>query len=125
MKNEKPNFRSFIIELEKQLKNNNFNTQELSEKIAKLFIQESEFIEFTRVNSDAYGNPRYVCHWSNLVTEKDRENNMYNYETALKRAKKLGGNKYNNKNYGGGIVFQSYNIEDEARRIKEMLNEYK
>ena len=83
-------------------------------------------IKFTRIDNDVNGNPRYVCHFLNLLTKK--ENGYYDenlekyieplcsvnekYEFALKRAKTIGGKKYNNKKYGGGIVFQSYNIED-------------
>lgn len=53
-------------------------------------------INFTRVNGDVYGNPRYVCHFLNLSE---------NYNEALKIAHKIGGRKFNNKQYGGGIAF--------------------
>lgn len=82
-------------------------------------------IEFTRVNNDVNGNPRYVCHFLELINEEDVKNNpslMVNatsvlYEVALKKAKQLGGRKFHNKQYGGGIVFQSYNIQDLEKRI--------
>lgn len=77
---------------------------------------------FTRVNSDINGNPRYVIHFLNFFNES--ENNK-TYDIALKRAKKLGGRKFNNKQYGGGIVFQSYNIADDAKAITAMLAEIK
>jgi hypothetical protein len=88
-------------------------------------------IEFTRVNNDTNGNPRYVCHFLNLLTtgEKNRDfsdqkdifciSNKYNY--ALIRAKKIGGRKFHNKQYGGGIVFQSYNIEETEKAILALL----
>ena len=44
-----------------------------------------------------------------------------NYGIAVKKANSIGGRKYHTKQYGGGIVFQSYNIEDTAKRIKELL----
>jgi hypothetical protein len=44
------------------------------------------------------------------------------YDLALNRAKKLGGRKFSNKQFGGGIVFQSYNNEFLAQKIKESLN---
>lgn len=44
------------------------------------------------------------------------------YNFALKRAKNIGGKKYHNKSYGGGIVFQSYNLFDLKKRISELLN---
>ena len=98
-------------------------------------------IEFTRVNNDTNGNPRYVCHFLNLIKPNEFEGmatdvmtaneviqyvyNMskteYAYNIAVKRANKIGGRKYHNKSYGGGIVFQSYNILDTARKIKELL----
>lgn len=88
-------------------------------------------IDFTRVSSDSNGNPRYVCHFLNFITEKDKRNIWSDYaagahidkqyELAISRAKKLGGRKFNNKQYGGGIVFQSYNIQDLEKRIIEMM----
>ena len=91
----------------------------------------SNKIEFKRVNNDVNGNPRYVCHFLNLVCEKDCYNSVGEYIgvsdkyiIALKRAKRIGGKKYHNKQYGGGIIFQSYNIEDTEKRIVELLKEY-
>jgi len=71
-------------------------------------------IEFTRINNDINGNPRYVCHFLNFITDEDRETTEISerYALALKRAKKLGGGKFHNKQYGGGIVFQSYNLRN-------------
>jgi hypothetical protein len=95
-------------------------------------------IEFTRVKNDTNGNPRYVCHFLNLATDKDlaiidkmivkeKIKNVFSYrieteyKLALKRAKKIGGRKFHNKQYGGGIVFQSYNLQDTEKRILELL----
>ncbi len=89
---------------------------------------------FTRINNDTNGNPRYVIHYSNLLTEEDNENlplrvspifkvveNMdKRYATALSKAKKLGGKKYHNKQYGGGIVFQCYNIQDLCNNLNSL-----
>ena len=58
---------------------------------------------FTRVNNDVNGNPRYVVHFLTISN---------NYDDALILAKKIGGKKFHNKQFGGGIVFQSYNIKD-------------
>lgn len=94
-----------------------------------------ESIEFTRITNDVNGSPRYVCHFLNLVTEVDERHVWADYATgahvgqqyaiALKRAKKIGGKKFHNKQYGGGIVFQSYNIGDTAKQICELVNESK
>lgn len=99
-------------------------------------------IEFTRINNDVNGNPRYVCHFLDLVKDSDfkigtrdmtdteaiqylfhMSKTEYAYSIAVKRAKKIGGRKYNTKSYGGGIVFQSYNIQDTEKRILELKAE--
>ena len=76
-------------------------------------------IEFTRVNNDVYGNPRYVTHFFSLL--KEEEQTLSNYNLAVKRANKLGGKKYRGKDFGGGIVFQSYNLDELRKRIIEIL----
>lgn len=92
-------------------------------------------IDFTRVNNDVNGNPRYVCHFLELLTREEK--GFYNdgtkeyfepklslserYTVAIKRANKIGGRKFHNKQYGGGIVFQSYNIAATEKAIKELL----
>lgn len=68
-------------------------------------------MEFTRITNDVNGNPRYVVHFLNIDSD---------YETAVKKANKIGGRKYHTKAYGGGIVFQSYNIQDTEKRILEI-----
>jgi hypothetical protein len=94
-------------------------------------------IEFTRVNNDVNGNPRYVCHFLNLINDKDEQEikadfaatlarepwklTSLKYEHALYKAKKIGGRKFHNKQYGGGIVFQSYNIKDTEQSILNLL----
>jgi hypothetical protein len=64
---------------------------------------------FTRINNDINGNPRYVVHFLQIAES---------YERALFLARKIGGRKFHNKQYGGGIAFQSYNIEYLAEKIK-------
>lgn len=88
-------------------------------------------IEFKRVNSDVNGNPRYVCHFFELLTDKEQEEIRAKarpfqavsdmYSEAVFKAKKIGGKKYNGKDFGGGIVFQSYNIRETEKSIKELL----
>lgn len=86
---------------------------------------------FTRVNSDVYGNPRYVLHFTNMTTLNDRReaknrgviwSNIL-YDLACKRANKIGGKKYRGKSYGGGIVFQSYSLPHLCERINALLSE--
>jgi hypothetical protein len=85
-------------------------------------------IDWTRINNDSNGNPRYVCHFLALNTEEEKENtpNDWNrisnlYAMAVQRAKTIGGKKYNNKAYGGGIVFQSYSLPDTEKHINRVL----
>lgn len=65
-------------------------------------------IAFTGINNCKFGNPRYVFHYLNIDLD---------YEKALKIAKKIGGKKFNNKKYSGGIVIASYNLQVEADYI--------
>lgn len=67
--------------------------------------------DFTRVNNDINGNPRYVFHFLQLAD---------NYTEALTLAKKIGGRKFHNKQYGGGIVVQSYNLQKEIELINDL-----
>lgn len=77
---------------------------------------------FTRINNDVYGNPRYVIHFFDVLNTEERTSIPFTklYEYAVKKAKKIGGKKYSNKSYGGGIVFQSYNIENTWKKIQEL-----
>ena len=66
---------------------------------------------FTRINNDINGNPRYVVHFLQIAES---------YERALFLGRKIGGRKFHNKQYGGGIAFQSYNVEALEQRIKDL-----
>ena len=78
--------------------------------------------DFTRIRNDVNGNPRHVCHflhldvhgWQSNIGVSDR------YAIAVKLANSIGGRKYHNKSYGGGIVFQSYNLQDLCDRINRL-----
>ncbi len=89
-------------------------------------------IEFTRVKNDVNGNPRYVVHFLSLLSTKEQNEISAKarpfksisdmYAEAVYKAKQLGGRKYTGKDFGGGIVFQSYNIRDLENRILELVN---
>lgn len=86
---------------------------------------ETSTIQWTRIKNDANGNPRYVCHFLNLLPAyiKDGGDGVTTkYEKALKLARAIGGKKFHNKQYGGGIVFQSYSLKETENQIKELLN---
>lgn len=90
----------------------------------------------TRVNNDINGNPRYVIHFLQLITDKDEEQvkedfrltlqqNPFKktrllYDLAVSKAKKIGGKKYRGKDFGGGIVFQSYNTNELVKELNEL-----
>lgn len=84
-------------------------------------------IEFVRINNDVNGNPRYVCHFFDLLKANERNQSSKEFDLkmsleqryfiALLRARTIGGKKFHNKQYGGGIVFQSYNIGETAQEI--------
>lgn len=80
-------------------------------------------IEFKKIKHDINGNPRYVTHFSELLTldEFDSFTGIDKisqaYALALKKAKKIGGKAYRGKDFGGGIVFQSFNVEELIRDI--------
>lgn len=69
---------------------------------------------FTRINNDMNGNPRYVVHFLQIAES---------YERALFLGRKIGGRKFHNKQYGGGIAFQSYNIEWLENKINQIRRE--
>jgi hypothetical protein len=64
---------------------------------------------FTRINNDTNGNPRFVVHYLQIADT---------YERALYLGRKLGGRKFHNQQFGGGISFQSYNTDQLAEKIK-------
>lgn len=69
---------------------------------------------FTRINNDTNGNPRFVVHYLQVAES---------YERALYLARKIGGRKFHNKQYGGGIAFQSYNIDWLENKIRQIRGE--
>ena len=86
--------------------------------------------KFTRISNDVNGNPRYVVHFLELLNDEERIAIPFNkkYDYAVKKANKIGGKKYDNKSYGGGIAFQSYNIEktwNDIQRIKNTTSKIK
>ena len=85
--------------------------------------------DFTRVNNDTNGNPRFVCHFLSITMPDDLREYMgmdkisQKYDLALSRAKPLGGRKFHNKQFGGGIVFCTYNLRDLCEKINLTLAE--
>ena len=79
---------------------------------------------FTRVNNDVNGNPRFALHFLNLLTDNEQNggksiNDMYN--EAVRKAKSIGGKRYRGNDFGGCIVFQSYNLDETSKKINKLL----
>jgi hypothetical protein len=73
-----------------------------------------------RINNDVNGNPRYVVHFLTLLNEGEHQglDVLQSFDLALKKARKVGGKVYRGKDFGGGIVFQSYNIIETINKAK-------
>jgi len=67
-----------------------------------------------RIDNDSNGNPRYLIHFLDLDL-KDH--------VSTKATRKAGLKKYTGKSFGGGFVFQSYNVESSLRYILKTLKE--
>ena len=92
-----------------------------------------EEITAYKVNHDSNGNPRWVVHFLDLLTSEEQvaarkeaeEDPSFTLSTqvmfrdALNKARKSGGAKYRAKWFGGGIVFQSYNIQEDVAHVFE------
>lgn len=85
-------------------------------------------MQITRIKNDINGNPRKVVHFLEFIRPEERYQTgtrvygpNWMYELALKRAKKLGGKKFHNRQYGGGIVFQAYSDEEVRHLVDRAL----
>lgn len=82
-------------------------------------------MQWTRVNSDVYGNPRYVVHFLDVMPKSFANVPLEEkYARTVKLLNKIGGKKFTNRQYGGGIVFQSYNIDDTEKAIRNFVRAY-
>lgn len=71
-----------------------------------------ESIAYYKIDHDYYGNPRYVVHF-------------YALGVKLEDYGKIKGlTKYRAKWFGGGYVFQSYNLESDLKYYINLVNEY-
>ena len=85
---------------------------------------------FTQINNDSNGNPRYVCYHIEVLTNDEASTLSFwvnskngiseRYARAINKAKTIGGKKYHTKDFGGGLVFQSYNIKELEEQVKEL-----
>jgi hypothetical protein len=73
-----------------------------------------------RINNDVNGNPRFVVHFLTLLNEGEDQglDVLQSFDLAVKKARKVGGKVYRGKDFGGGIVFQSYNIIETINKAR-------
>jgi hypothetical protein len=85
--------------------------------------------DFTKVKKDVNGNPRYAIHFLKILNQE--ENSRFNdntdfiarkYNYALKKSRQWGGRKFHNKQFGGGIAFQSYALDRLCNEINKTLD---
>lgn len=80
-------------------------------------------IAYYRVKNDKYGNPRYVIHFMDIEPEyEDRKDVKTRYKDTLNLSKEVGGKMYRGKDFGGGIVFQSYSITSIIDKLLSKIN---
>lgn len=91
----------------------------------KLFGNE---VTVDRINNDVNGNPRYVLHFTNVshelkvqLGETVKDFDMYVMSLA---AAGRGFKKYHNKQYGGGICFQSYNVQSDLDYLESNVQAF-
>lgn len=88
-------------------------------------------VPYTRITNDVNGNPRYVVHFLDLLTQEENNSTFLTwmgikYDLALLRAKHASGKKHNTKAYGGGVVFQSYRgVEHEVKSAFDLFENSK
>jgi len=83
----------------------------------------SQDVELIRINRDVNGNPRYVTHFLNLLSDKEQDTFTHlAYIKAVNKARSIGGKKYRGKEFGGGIVFQSYDAKQLQKDIISLRN---
>jgi hypothetical protein len=100
-----------------------------SGRVLRLNLRVSD-MDAIRIKNDVNGNPRHVIHWLSCEPEESRDamratlTLCQRYERVLKAARKLGGRRFHNKQYGGGIVFTAYECElpGIVYRVKQALS---
>lgn len=80
----------------------------------------------SQIDNDSNGNPRYVCHFLDIVNDRDKHPDCTIselYEIALRKARRYGGKKYHTRRYGGGIAFASYSRHEVENYITNLKNQ--
>ena len=72
-------------------------------------------IEFYQVGAN-----RYVVHYLEIPILESEYNAFTNYKTALNKSRILGGKVYTAKWFGGGIAFETTDLNKLAKGIKNL-----
>lgn len=81
----------------------------------ELELKDGKKVKVYRIKNDFYGNPRYVLHFMDLgISLYDFQNQSFS---------SYGLKKYRGKNFGGGLVIQSYNCESDLNYIVKRLKD--
>jgi len=79
--------------------------------------------DFKCVRNDYYGNPRFVCSFFKFIKNSECGLSLdEQISLSTDRARELGGKKYRGKDFGGGFVFCSYNIQDLCDDINKKIH---
>lgn len=70
-------------------------------------------VDVYRIDNSINGNPRYVVHYLSLGLNSTRPTD---------KTREVGLSKYRGKQFGGGFVFESYNIDKD---VDYFINELK
>ena len=79
--------------------------------------------DFTRINNDTNGAPRYVIHFLALDKYGYQSSIQLSerYNLALVLSKQANGRKFHNKQYGGGIAFATYSLDDTVTKLNSIM----
>lgn len=80
-------------------------------------------LKFYKVKNDMNGNPRVVVHFLDLLPPRQEGDHADLYEQARRIARRIGGRVYTGKDYGGGFVFQAYNLDNLFERINYLCDD--
>ena len=69
--------------------------------------------KLTQVNGNSLNHPRYVVGWWCF--------GFKTYEETIQKCKELGGKKFHNKQFGGGIAFISWNKHELINQLNELI----
>ena len=83
--------------------------------------------DFTRIDNDINGNPRYHVSVVSLLPIVDNDSDEY--VSILERSREIdykrkGSSltKYRGKKFGSGYVIQSYSLQDDCKHLNEFFN---